>query len=288
MSACNILFQKRRRAVHMMVDGAGYDLDGVIKYIGQKAYALPTLHAAVSTLGVGLAGLFIPIDLTRRFSSFDEMADGLQTAAPSIYSEIIASSEAPINDVTLNIIGWSTREDGPASYMLKMNEPAREEELSFRDAQHHKEYGEGAFVNAPAFKLERTDFSTINPPPYRPLNKIGFPNYDLSEDIGDQVENVELDLLHILEAQRRRKFAVRPGCESAHKVGGLALVTSVTADGIFQKIVHRWTEDQIGEPIAPMPIDWKEWRAQITTLSAAKSTTANQFCDPSDSSRRKW
>ncbi|MGY3610450.1 MULTISPECIES: hypothetical protein [unclassified Bradyrhizobium] len=243
----------------MMVDGAGYDIDGRILYVGQKAYALPTLHAAVSTLGLGLAGLLVPIELANRFVSFDDMIDGIEAAAPEIYEKTLIYA-APVKDATVNIIGWSTRENGPTAYVLRMNEAARDEEIATRDAAHRREFGQNAFVDSTAFKLERTDFSTINPPPFRPMSEIGFPSFDLSEDIGDQAD-VELDLLHILEAQRRRKFATRPGSVEAHKIGGLALLTSVTGAGVFQKVVHRWVDDRIGGLIEPDQInDWTAWR----------------------------
>jgi hypothetical protein len=32
----------------------------------------------------------------------------------------------------------------------------------------------------------------------------------------------------------------------AYKIGGMALLTSVTAEGVFQKVFHGWTEDKIG------------------------------------------
>jgi hypothetical protein len=276
MSACNILFQRQRKTVHMMVDGAGYDVDGRILYIGQKAYALPTLHAVISTLGMGLAALYIPIDLAKRFTSFDDMVDGIEEAAPHIYSNTLGSN-APVSDVTMNIIGWSVRENAPAAYILKMNEPRRSYDLAVRDQKHRREFGAGAMVESSAFKLERTDFSTINPPPFRPLNEIAFPSYDLNEDIGDQVEDVELDLLHMLEAQRRRKFASLPGAVDAHKVGGVALLSTVTSAGVFQKVVHRWTEDRVGEFILPHSIgDWNRWRAlRASQARPAPRTSAN-------------
>jgi hypothetical protein len=267
MSACNILFQKQHKAVHMMVDGAGYDANGVVLSISQKAFALPTLHAAVSSLGIGLAGHLFAIHLERRFSSFDDMVERIEAVAPEIYESLLNSVDVAITDVALTIIGWSQAEDGPAAYTLRMNEPDKETEIGERDARHSAEFGSDSAAGGGAFELVRCDFSTINPPPVAMLNELAFPDYKFVDDLGE-VAIPEIDLLHILEAQRRRKFATRPGCEEAHKVGGLALLTSITRDGVSQKVVHRWTEDRIGELISPLPIDWKAWRAARTVAAA--------------------
>lgn len=260
MSACNILFQRQRKAVHMMVDGAGYDANGVVLSISQKAFALPTLHAAISSLGIGMAGQLFAIQLERHFTTFDDMIERIEGVAPGIYESLLDVGIGTVTDVALTIIGWSEAEAGPAAYTLLMNEPESEAYIRERNARHDAEFGAGARVGGAAFTLSRCDFSTINPPPVRPLTDLEFPDYQFVDDLGE-IANPEIDLLHILEAQRRRKFATRPGCDEAHKVGGLALLTSITKDGVSQKVVHRWLEDRVGETIKPLPIDWKSWRA---------------------------
>jgi hypothetical protein len=71
-----------------------------------------------------------------------------------------------------------------------------------------------------------------------------------------------LDLLHLLEVQRRTKFSLGEGYPERHWVGGLALLTTVTKDGVSQRVMHRWDEDRLGEIIEPLPVaDWKSWRA---------------------------
>ncbi|MCK1317148.1 hypothetical protein [Bradyrhizobium sp. 23] len=247
----------------MMVDGAGYDVDGVIQSISQKAFALPTLHAAISTLGVGMAGHLFAMQLEGRFTSFDDMIEGIEPAAAGIYAALLEVGVGTITDVTITIIGWSRRDQGPAAYTMRMSEPESEAYIQQRDARHRAEFNDDTGLGVKAFQLQRTDFSTINPPPFRPLNEIGFPHYQFDEDIGE-VADPEIDLLHMLEAQRRRKFATRPGCAEAHKIGGLALLSSITANGVYQKVVHRWEEDRLGETIQPVEIaDWRAWRAAL-------------------------
>ena len=43
-----------------------------------------------------------------------------------------------------------------------------------------------------------------------------------------------------------------------HYVGGNALLTTIDKTGMTQRVVHRWTEDHVGEVIKPKAIDWKE------------------------------
>jgi hypothetical protein len=71
------------------------------------------------------------------------------------------------------------------------------------------------------------------------------------------------DLLHILEVQRQNKG----GHYKFHLVGGFALLTTITKDGITQRVVHVWPEDKVGEVITPAPVNWPQWRAKHKRLA---------------------
>jgi hypothetical protein len=45
-------------------------------------------------------------------------------------------------------------------------------------------------------------------------------------------------------------------------IGGFATCTSVSAEGITQRMLARWCEDQIGAPLRPAPPDWKLWHVE--------------------------
>jgi hypothetical protein len=64
----------------------------------------------------------------------------------------------------------------------------------------------------------------------------------------------ELDLLHLMEIARHEEI------EGHHWVGGEAVLTSIDASGVTQKTLHVWEEDEVGDPITPLPIDWTAWR----------------------------
>lgn len=58
--------------------------------------------------------------------------------------------------------------------------------------------------------------------------------------------DAETDLLHMLEIQRRR-----PASDGKYYIGVHAVLTTVTADGVTQRVVHRWREDRAGRPVRP-------------------------------------
>lgn len=260
MSACNVLLQPQRKAVHMMVDAAGYDTDGVILTLSQKCFALPTLPAAVSATGVGIAGELLAREIGRQFDTFDELIHGLEDFGREfydVYAETI--STFPLTDINMTVIGWSVSRRGPEAYSMAMTEPDQDAYIKERTEKQKAEFGANAIIQNEPFKRVELDTCTINPPPFKPFDQIAFEIKPGAE--GFELMDPERDLLHILEAQRRRKFATRPGWPEAHKVGGFALLTSVTQDEVTQKIVHRWSEDRVGELISPVPIpDWAAWR----------------------------
>lgn len=63
-------------------------------------------------------------------------------------------------------------------------------------------------------------------------------------------------MLHLAEIARQECL------EGAHWVGGKALLTTIDARGVTQRVVHHWKEDQVGELITPTPVAWKEWLAE--------------------------
>jgi hypothetical protein len=58
----------------------------------------------------------------------------------------------------------------------------------------------------------------------------------------------------LLELQRRT-FHRQEEASRSQSSAGNALATTVTADGVTEKVFHRWPEDRVGERIAPKAID---------------------------------
>jgi hypothetical protein len=77
----------RRQSVDLLVDGLSYSADGVIGRISQKCYAIPTAHCIVSSMGAGLAGAILALEIGGRFTSFDDVVDGIESALPHIVNK---------------------------------------------------------------------------------------------------------------------------------------------------------------------------------------------------------
>ncbi|MCS3896109.1 hypothetical protein M2171_005242 [Bradyrhizobium japonicum USDA 38] len=78
-------------------------------------------------------------------------------------------------------------------------------------------------------------------PPVEDLLAAGWP-IGVDRDKRD----AKADLLHMLEIQRRREAS-----DGKYYIGGHAVLTTVTADGVTQRAVHRWPEDRAGKPVRP-------------------------------------
>jgi hypothetical protein len=60
----------------------------------------------------------------------------------------------------------------------------------------------------------------------------------------------------VLEMQRNTKLPDGMGA-----IGGFAEIVTISADGIYQRVVQRWGADQVGAPLKPDPIDWAKWHS---------------------------
>lgn len=251
MSACNVLIQ--RRAVHIMVDGAAYTSDGILRSISQKCFAVPTAGSVVSALGAGFAAFVFSYEIGESFNSFDAVVRGIEDAMPTYvekHQTLLASSEFP--DFEIFIAGWSNERGGPEAYLMHVYDPASFEHWN----KVHAESG----TRPESFKLQKLEGLVGNPGPTAEEFRAAKLRFACTaEELPEQM--TAGDLLHILEIQRRRRVPLRSGLDAHHWVGGLALLTTVTRDGISQRVMHRWGEDEVGKAIHPRPIDWESWRA---------------------------
>lgn len=90
------------------------------------------------------------------------------------------------------------------------------------------------------------------PPPSR--EEFQNAGYGLLADL--EKVDPESYLLHCMEIQRRKRF------DGRHVVGGLAMLTTITASRVTQSVVHVWPEDRPGKRIEPGPMDWSVWKTE--------------------------
>lgn len=258
MSAVNVLVQPRQ-GVHILSDGLGYRPDGVIVRIGPKCFTIPNANCAIASMGAGSAALVFGYDLGSEYSTFDEIVENAEKAIPGIYQRHKKTfDQAQFSDVQLFIAGWSDERDQAEAYAMLVTDGSSDEHWRKMHAS------EDAFAFEP-FKLQRIDDYACNPGvEIETMKAAHYPvrGTTLEEIVANT--DPQVDLLHMMEMQRRMETPLRAGLDLHYWVGGFALLTSVTRDGITQKVLHRWSEDRVNDVVTPQPIDWAAWRAART------------------------
>lgn len=212
MSAINVLIQNER--VHLYTDGAIYQPNGQLSGIGPKVRLLPHLNATMAMRGAFLGLAPIAEELSAA-PSFDGLRDGivdcLQKCAETYRHLLNQCASGPDFEA---VIAGISETGGPTAYIVASND----------------RYG------APWSVIDLEGFSAtpVNDVIHRRLYEIAAGRY------ADQLDPVA-DGLAIMEAQRAAG-------EGAF-VGGFAQLTTVDADGVHSRVIHRWP-DQIGRRVA--------------------------------------
>jgi hypothetical protein len=241
MSAINVLVQ--RDSVPMACDGLSY-IDGVPLEVNlNKAHLLRGMRAALSATGPATLGEFIAEHVEREFSSFDELVAGGSERIRGLFRQYVDTYRNGDAVSTLMLIGWHEKENRPAAYGLDMQTAGSKADWVKANSPHPEGFGA-------AHELTELRIGFMPPPTAEIMIAAG---YDILGDL--DAKDPATDLVHLLEIQRRMTI------DGVSYVGGHAVLTSVTADGVSQKVVHRWPDDQPGEKIVPAPIDWATWRA---------------------------
>lgn len=229
----------------MMVDAAAYQRDGTL--VGNnvsKCVAMPTIAAAISCTGPVTIGAYFSLKLPQEFTSFDDLVACADDVLPGMFREFAARERDGDAFSTLYVIGWHEKESRPAAYAMDMwtDDSTRIDQVLDNGTN-------AASAQAQRFKLNEQLFAGS---PLPGADLIAAAGLKIPDDVNDV--DPELDLLHVMEIQRHEEI------EGAYWVGGKAVLTSIDHRGITQRVVHHWKEDQIGQPITPLPIAWKAWR----------------------------
>lgn len=221
MSATNVLIQSDR--VHLMTDGAIYQPDGTLTAIGPKVRVMPHLNCAVAMRGAYLGLAPIMEEISNAASSFDLLKENmpeLLRACAAGYAHLLTQCAAG-PEFEIVVVGIS-ESVGPAAYLIpshdRYGEPWRAMDLA-------------GFVVLPCDKAILASVQAI-----------------VAGRIADRLDTA-VDGLAIMEAQR-----AKPALDSGDTcwVGGFAQLTTVTADSVTSRIIHRWP-DEIGALIAAPP-----------------------------------
>ncbi len=254
------LILQQRDAVHMLVDGLGYDGAGVVTSVCQKAHALPVLGMAFSTMGHGRAGPRLTLHF-RQYRSFDDVIDRgellleqwFDDNLDSLRGTAVEGDEGTVGsgaDIQLAIAGWSSERERLEAYLIYLADP--DNAAAWREAKA------GSSIGADPFSWVPLAHVTGNPSPTADdMRAAGLVRHGARSPAElCEMLDPDVDLLALMETQRRTLVNGR------HVVGGLALLTTIKPGGeIVQRVIHRWEEDRVGELVEPRPIDWPAWRA---------------------------
>ncbi|MCP3400237.1 hypothetical protein [Bradyrhizobium sp. CCGB20] len=232
----------RSNAAFLLTDGLSY-LEGIPADVNlNKVHRLHRLNAVVTATGPARFGEWMTGRLA--YKSFDDL---IETAELQItlhfqrYAREFCNGDA-VSCVVL--AGWHEKEDRPAIYSIELETVGSPQALLVK--QNAGEFEEKHV----AASLTELSIIAMPPPSREEFQEAGF---DLIAD----VEKVDPGsyLVHCMEIQRRKRF------DGRHVVGGHAILTTITASDVTQRVVHVWPEDQPRRRIEPAQIDWSAWRA---------------------------
>jgi hypothetical protein len=230
-------------AAYLLVDGLAYDNGEVINVCAEKSFPITGMRAAVAATGDVKTAYFFKVAIENEFSRFDDVvAAGSEffVHAFKAFAHRFCGGNAVSN---VALIGWSESENRPFAFGVDLVE------------------GSGQWISSRASNssigvLQELPILAVPSPS---LEEIKAAQYPLGI-AGDHVRP-EDKLLHLMEIQRRI-----PMDDGKIYVGGQAVLTTVNADGVTQRVLHRWEEDKVGEPIKPRPVDWEACRTSLRCL----------------------
>ncbi|KQZ93477.1 hypothetical protein ASD74_15090 [Rhizobium sp. Root564] len=230
MSALNIIQQAE--AVHLITDGASYELDGtIIDILPSKVFILSEAKAAIAFRGRTIE--WIPHELLNCDSL--EAALELIPAIARASIEYLHNLEYGQNAESLRhfecvVAGWSEKNDRPEAW--GMTTRIEEQPDIFRHV------------------LDFTPFTMFELPVL-----VASPAVSLSEVLGTVATLEDVDALapqdaglSLLQAQRKSRYPVEG--EPQYIVGGYGEITTIDRCGVRQSRLVTWP-DQIGRLIDP-------------------------------------
>jgi hypothetical protein len=235
MAALNVI--RQREAVHIISDGVFCDKAGIVCEIGPNAFGLPHLPAALAIRGSTHFMPFLVHRLSRECRSFEELLAKITRLAlevhasfPMTFGTLGHGTVEP--DFDLIAVGWLKSRGAPASYVL---------------TSHDRVVARG-LTSSPWQLLELPEVLIAPPIAEEQILASGWTVPHSAESFRPDADGVAL-----VKVQRlwRRELDERVGAmQQIHIVGGFIQVTTVSAEGVNSRVLHRWP-DQVGRRIEP-------------------------------------
>lgn len=245
----SVFVLKKRTSVHLMCDAAAYKHDGTLVSVNMsKAVAMPTLHAAVSCTGPAEAASYFAYQLVQHFSSFDDLIERAEDELPAMHDRYADHFRGGDASTSIYLVGWHCELAAPGAYCMNV----WTDDSSLVNEALANSGADAAQIIAQRGRLETAGIMGQPMPEPDVYSAAGW----RVPAMGDDAVDAERVLLHLTEVARHDRT------DGRFWVGGKALLTSIDAAGITQRVVRHWEEDQVGGYIAPKPIDWTTFGVQ--------------------------
>lgn len=230
MSLLNIV--RGEDCVAVITDGVILNENALIAGFMQKAAILAPLNAVVAFRGEAMVAAaianMISVSATQ-YATFDGMKKSVIADVKLLFAALFRGPLANVDPADIHmevaVAGWSET-DGPSAYYFHTNDSSPVD----------------------AWNIQSNDVVRVSPAD--------------STDIAFHLACKPLTDRAIIEAaERQRRVMEIHGPQNIRTpyVGGFLQVTTVHEDRISTRVIHRWDEDRIGEPIKPSPIFWPAW-----------------------------
>lgn len=240
MTALIVVSQPKFGLVHVAVDAAMYRGDQTVVAFGEKVTPIAHWPGVVTCLGNAAAAPLFGWALSKEFATFDDLVREAEPRLADFCKDWGLPSSADM------MIAGISSERGPEAYSFRTEDAVPP--LSTREELEASGY------YAPPFKLVKMPSHIMSPVPDN--HTVIAANYE-GIDIDADPESVIWSMRKMLTMQRHMPL---PG--DIGGIGGFGELTTVSVDGITQRIIERWPGDRLGAPLHHGPIDWDKWHRQ--------------------------
>lgn len=243
MTAVVIVAQPRHGLIHVAMDSAIYTPDHTVQCFGLKMHPISYWPGVVSALGNSVTKVLFHWSLSQHFSSFDDFVENGEAILPDLMKAWKLPDGLSVRvDGTQMIVAGISACRGPEAYSWCVDKyvppGATAEEMEASE-----------YYDAP-WKLVKLPDVIMSPTADDQSIPANYEGIDVEAD----PDTVVWSIKKVLEMQRHTRLPDNLGA-----IGGFAQLTTISSDGINQRILQRWSEDRSGAPLKPEPIDWKQW-----------------------------
>lgn len=246
MTAIICVAQPRHRLVHVLTDAAQYR-EGAVVSFGNKSAPLSQWPGVITATGSAFNVTLFRSGLGEKFPTWDAMVAGAEPELP----QMVRDYDLMHSSVFLAGI---SKERGPEIYVFD-NDALLPDHISKAEWEASPHY------SAP-YTLKKLPDVIMTP--QVDVETVVAADFD-GIDVEDDPELVVWEMRKHLAMQRSM-----PLPDGIGGIGGFAELTTVSAEGVTQRIIERWPDDKIGAPLHHGPVSWERWHALNPRPDAAR------------------